>query len=128
MIGNNDNDDDDDETENETNKKGEEAEKHPPPSTILKSLENRAKSIIKSEKVGDPQSHSDYLTKNTMRLIEKTYMFLGGILLLFVIMSLVRESIVETVLPLFTLVIGGILGFMSKDLLRGPSTPNNTIS
>ncbi len=65
------------------------------------------------------------MTKNTLRLIEKIFWFLGGILLLFVIVALVRESVVETMLPLFTLVIGGILGFMSKDLLRSSGSNND---
>ena len=92
--------------------------------TIMTKIEDKAKAFIKSDKIRDPQSSSEFLTKNTMRLIEKTYWFLGIILAMFIIVAIFRESIIEVVLPLFTLVIGGILGFMSKDLLRNSNQSN----
>ena len=92
--------------------------------TIRNAIVDKTKAFLKSDKIGEPRNHDEFLTRNTMRLIEKTYYFMGIILALFILVALVRESIVETVLPLFTLVIGGILGFMSKDLLRG--TPNTS--
>jgi len=91
--------------------------------SIIEKIEDKAKAFVKTDKIRDPQSKSEFITKNFMRLIEKTFWFMGFILFMFIVAVMIKPELAEIILPLFTLVIGGILGFMSKDLIRN-SSPN----
>lgn len=90
--------------------------------SIIDKIEEKAKAAIKSDKVREPQSKSEAITKNTMRLIEKTYWMLAFLVTLYVIVALIRPEIADKVLTIFGIVIGGILGFISKDVLRSTNT------
>jgi len=92
-------------------------------STATVKLGSEIKNKISGEKLREPQTSQEYLTKNTLRLIRHTYWFMGIILGLFVVVAIFKESTVSAILPLFTLIIGGVIGMISKS--NQPSASGN---
>jgi hypothetical protein len=86
---------------------------------ILKRMEGSTRDFVEGNPIRDPETPNEFLTQNTMKLIGKTYAFILVVLGMFLVVALIRESIVQVILPVITLVIGGVLGFLSKDILRG---------
>lgn len=86
---------------------------------ILKKMEGKTRDFVEGNPTRDPTTANEFLTQNTMKLIGKTYAFILIVLGMFLVVALIRESIVQVILPVITLVIGGVLGFLSKDILRG---------
>lgn len=93
---------------------------------IIGKIEDKAKAMIKSDKIRDPQTSQEFLTRNTVRIIEKTFWFMGFILVLFVIVAVARPEMVEPTLPLFTLLLGGILALMGNNILNNRNSNVNT--
>lgn len=56
--------------------------------------------------------------KNFMLLIKYSYLFMGFLVLMLSFMSAYRESIIDKILPVFTLILGGILTFIAKDIIN----------
>lgn len=92
--------------------------------SLVHKIEDKAKAAIKSDKLRDPQSPSEFVTKNIMRLIEKTYWFMAFLVALYVIVVIVRPEISDKVLTIFALVLGGVLGFIGNNLLGNNKQQN----
>ena len=94
--------------------------------SILKKVEGKTRDFVEGNPIRPPETAGEYLTSNTLKLIGKTYAFILVVLGMFLVVAVFRESIVEIVLPVITLIVGGVLGFLSKDILRGNDNNNNT--
>jgi hypothetical protein len=103
----------------------EQPEPEPTHDGILKRMEGSTRDFVEGNPIREPETPNEFLTSNTMKLIGKTYAFILVVLGMFLVVALIRESIVQVILPVITLVIGGVLGFLSKDILRG-NNDNNT--
>lgn len=99
----------------------EPTEQTPPPhnDSLLKRVEDKTRDFAEGNPIKEPETTGDFLTMNTLKLIGKTYVFILIVLGMFLAVSLIRESIVQVILPVITLIVGGVLGFLSKDILRG---------
>lgn len=96
--------------------------------TIRNAIADKTKSLLRSDSkaVGEPRTHDDFLSRNALRLIEKTFWFIGLILLMFVLVAIFKESVVDKILPLWTLILGGILGWIANGILKGNSNTTTT--
>lgn len=90
---------------------------------LKESLVNKAKSIVKTEKIRDPVNSQEYISKNVTKLIITSFWFMGIMVGLFVVVAVVRESVVEKMLPLFTLILGGILTLIGQNILGNRGSP-----
>lgn len=99
-------------------------------SSILKKVEGKTRDFVESNEIRGATSTQEFLTQNTLKLIGKTYAFILIVLGMFLVVALIRESIVMDILPVITLIVGGVLGFLSKDILSGNnnSTTGSTSS
>jgi len=100
------------------------SESHPHNSFIQK-IGDQTKTFIEADEIRDAATAQEFLTQNTLKLIGKTYAFILIVLGMFLVVALIRESIVQVILPVITLIVGGVLGFLSKDILRGNDNNNN---
>jgi hypothetical protein len=99
--------------------KPEQPPSHHHEDSILKKVEGKTRDFVEGNEIRDPETSGDFLTMNTLKLIGKTYAFILIVLAMFLAVALIRESIVQIILPVITLIVGGVLGFLSKDILRG---------
>lgn len=84
---------------------------------VVKSFSSTVKNKLDGSKTRDPVTSQEFLTKNLMRLIEKTYWFIAFILGLFCVVAIFKESIVQLILPLFTLILGSIFTLIGTNIL-----------
>ena len=109
------------EKEKEKEKEENNPQQHQNNNPVLNQIKEKANSFIRSDKIGTPQNTSEFLSRNALRLIEKTYWFIGIILVMFILVAIFRESVVDKILPLWTLILGGILGWIANGILKGDS-------
>jgi len=97
-----------------------------PVKSLLRDIQHKADDFVESRVLRDATSSQEFLTQNTLKLIGKTYVFILVVLGMFIVVAILRESIVQDILPVITLIVGGVLGFLSKDILRGNDGNNNS--
>ena len=95
-----------------------------PVKSLLRGIQHKADDFVESRVLRDATSSQEFLTQNTLKLIGKTYVFILVVLGMFIVVAIIRESIVQVILPVITLIVGGVLGFLSKDILRGNNDGN----
>src|SRR4249920_2855688 len=80
-----------------------------PVKSLLRGIQHKADDFVESRVLRDATSSQEFLTQNTLKLIGKTYVFILVVLGMFIVVAIIRESIVQVILPVITLIVGGVL-------------------